>query len=161
MIKKDIPKFYILIASFAFLLTFAIGLLGLFRANLDVSKMRIIEGRVVEKKINYIQLRGRTYFLEFRLQDKEERIAINLGSKNHANKDSAFFLIYTDVNYKFYLDPTVPTTRGVNPGIRRIDFGTKKIYQTSNKSDLYGGGSLCILGLVFLFLIYFNRHKIK
>src|SRR6185312_14719165 len=88
---------------------------------------------------------GRHYYLAFQLENRPDKIAINLGTQSQADKDSAFYLVDTGKIYTFYLDPTVPTQNGINWGIDKIDYDGHEVYQASNKLKFYGGAFLSFL----------------
>ena len=143
--------FVLILCSFSLL----VGLVSIYRATLKTSDLTIIVDKVIDKKIFYFTSlkSGRHYCLAFELANRQNKIAINLGTKSEAGKDSAFFLIDTGKTYKFYMDPTVPTTDRGNWGIKRIDYNDTEIYETSNKLNLYGGTFISLLSLTGIILI--------
>jgi hypothetical protein len=138
-----------------------VGLLSIYRATLRASDLNIINGKVIDKKIEYFTSfrSGRHYCLTFQLANRQDKIAINLGTKSQAEKDSAFYLIDTGKTYKFYLDPTVPTKNSENWGIDRIDYNGIQVYKTSNKLNLYGGTFISVLSLVGIFILFKHKRK--
>lgn len=136
-----------------------VGLLSIYRGTLKTKDLTIIIGKVLDKKILYSTSAksGRHYSLTFSLDNRQEKIAINLGTKSQSDKDSAFYLIDIGKSYQFYLDPTIPTQNGVNCGISKIDYNGIEVYKTSNKLNLYGGIFISILSLAAIIaVIKFN-----
>ena len=66
------------------------GILSIYRATLKTSQLTIINGKVIDKKIEYsTSLKGgRDYYLAFHLSNRQDKIAINLGTKRQAEKTS-------------------------------------------------------------------------
>jgi hypothetical protein len=83
------------------------------RATVDKSDLRIIKDKVVSKRIYYSPSgrtnQGRTYHVEFELENRQERIAINFPTDRQVYQDSTIYKIDTGKVYKFYLDKTYPT----------------------------------------------------
>lgn len=143
---------------------FLAGLLSIYRATLKTTDMIVIAGKVISKKISYFKSirSGRHYSVAFELANRAGKIAINLGTKNEAANDSAFYLIDTGKVYTFYLDPTVPTQNGVNKGIYQIDYNNKEVYRRSNNFNLYGGIIITLVSLVgIIFLVKFKKKEKK
>ncbi len=140
-----------------------VGLLSVYRATLKTTDLTVINDKVIKKKISYFKSAksGRHYFLAFKLANRQEEIAINLGTRSQAGKDSAFYLIDTGKTYKFYLDPTVPTQNGVNWGIDKIDYNSNEIYKTSNKLNLYGGTFISLLSLAGIIIVLKFKKKVN
>lgn len=142
-------------------ITFIGSLESIYRATLKAPDMTTIIGKVTEKNILYFTSKtGRTYCLAFKLNNRKDKIAINLGTESQAQKDSTFYLIDTGKTYKFYLDPTVLTDDGTNWGITQIDYNGYRIYKTSNKLNLYGGLFTGLISLiVFIIIIKFKKKE--
>jgi hypothetical protein len=141
---------------------FFTGVLNISRANVKKSNLAIIEGKVIDKKIAFsTSLKGgRSYQLEFQLQNTPERIAISFPSKNQAYADSTINLIDTGKTYKFYLDKTFPTSNGLNCGIDKIEFNNVEIFSKSHKLEMYGGIFFILLSIGFGFVsIKFGKWK--
>src|SRR4030095_2721751 len=141
--------------------SFFLGLLMIYRAKLKTSNLSIIIGEVIDKRIESSTSFGsdRTHCLAIKLANNEHKIAINLGTKRQASKDSAFNLIEIGKTYKFYLDPTVPPTNGINWGICRVDYNDAAVYETSNKLNLYGGTLISIASLIGMIVILKFKKK--
>ena len=152
-----------IIGLFIFSLALLLGLLSIYRATIKTSQLTIVKGKVIHKKIEkYKHFRGGTnYCLAFRLANREDKIAINLGTKSQAEKDPAVHLIDTGKAYEFYLDPTVPTIDGENWGIDKIDYNNVEIYKTSNELNLYAGTFLSILSIVLIVMMLKHKEKGK
>jgi hypothetical protein len=133
----------------------------IYRAALKTSDLTIISGEVLGKKIEYSKsyVSGRHYYLAIRIANRQDTIAINLGTKSQVDKDSAFYLIDIGKTYKFYLDPTVPTTHGVNWGIYRVVYNDVEVYKTSNNLNLYGGSVISIASLIGMIIILKFKKK--
>ncbi len=136
-----------------------IGLLSLYRASLKSSDMTIVNGRVTNKIISYYTSyhTGRHYSLIFTLRDRQNKIAINLGTENEAREDATFYLIDTSKLYKFFIDPTIPVVNGVQTGITRIDYNDQTIFKSSNNLNLYGGLCISLLSIAGLILIKYKK----
>jgi hypothetical protein len=155
---EKIQKVFIII-----LLTgiFLVGLLCVYRATLTTKNMTVVVDKVINKKILYFTSvkGGRHYCLAFKLANKQNKIAINLGTKSQADNDSAFYFIDTGKVYKFYLDPTVPTDNGINWGIHQIDFDNKEVYKKPTKLDLFLGILISLISLTGIILILKSKKK--
>jgi hypothetical protein len=151
MFEKIQRVFIIILLTFVFF----IGLLSVYRATLKTKALTVLVGKVVNKKILYFKgvKSGRHYCLAFELANKQDKIAINLGTKGQAEKDSAIFLIDTGKEYEFDLDPTVPTDNGINWGIDKVDYNNKEVYKKSNKLNLYLGIFISLISLTGIFMI--------
>ena len=138
-----------------------VGILSIYRATLKTSDLTGFTGKVLTKQITYSTSikSGRHYSLKFQLENRQDLIAINLGTESQAEKDSAIYLIDTGKTYKFYLDPTVPMSNGVICGIKQVDLNNVRIYKTSNSLDLYGGTFISLLSFVGLLIIIFYKKK--
>jgi hypothetical protein len=132
-----------------------VGLLSIYRATLKPSNLKVVTGKVLDKKIEYFTSygSGRHYCLAFHVTNIQDKIAVNLGTKKQAENDSTFYLIDIGKTYKFYLDPTVPTTRTGNWGIRRIDYNDVQVYQASNKLNLFGGIIISLMSLAGIIIL--------
>lgn len=148
--------FRIIVIVFFLLISLYVGILIIIRANVKTSDMRVIQDKVIDKKIAYsTSLKGnRSYHLEFQLKNTQERIAVSYISKNQAYSDSPLYLIDTGKTYKFYLDKTFSTSNGLNCGIEKIEFNNAEIFSKSHKFEFYGGVFFIFLpfGLAFLSL---------
>ena len=122
--------------------------LCLVRAIVDKSDLRIVEEKVVSKRIYYSPSgrtnQGRTYHVEFELENMQERIAINFPTNRQAYQDSTLYKIDIGKVYKFYLDKTYPTylneTDGpsyyLNTGIDLIEDNSGVIFSKSHNFEL-------------------------
>ena len=148
--------FYILCGS-----AFFVGMLSIYRSSSKVSDLSVLRGKVIGKRISFIKSHrtGRNYSLNFKLEGKLDEIAINLGTKREAEKDSTIYKVDTGKIYVFYLDPTVPTQNSVNWGICRVDYNGRQIFQASNKLNLYGGILISVLSLILIVLFYKHNQK--
>ena len=155
-----------IIAVCFIVLCLLVGLLSIYRDTLSYSHMNIVEGEVLDKKITSASSRhGRTYGLAFTVisNQKISRFAIKLGTKSEADKDSAIYLIDTGKIYRFYIDPTIPVSNGINWGVRKIDYkGIEICNRKPDPLNLYGGITitiLCTLGLIAI-LKYKKKEQV-
>jgi hypothetical protein len=151
--------FKTIVAYILFICGFLVGLLSIYRASLKVSDLTIVKGKVIEKRISISYGKGRHYSLNFKLEGRQDEIAINLGTKREAGKDITIYKVDTGKTYEFYLDPTVPTQNSVNSGICKIDYNGKEIFKASNKLNVYGGAFVSILSLALIVLLYKHNKK--
>ncbi len=156
--RQKITKIIVLLFLVVSLL---VGLLSIFRATIPTSSLTVISDKVIDKKILYFisAKSGRHYCLAFQLEKRQGKIAINLGTKSQADKDSAFYLIDIGKTYTFYLDPTIPTSDGINWGIDKIDYNSKEVYKKSNKLNLYGGTSISLLCLAGIIVVLKSKKR--
>jgi hypothetical protein len=156
MVKKILGYFIIVGALL-------VGLLSLYRSFLKPSNMIVIKGKVIDKKISYFTSygSGRHYSLIFKIEGRSDKIAINLGTKREAEKDSTIYLIDTLKTYEFFVDPTVPIRNKVKTGITRIEYNGQIIYQTYNNLNFYGGLFISLLSLAGLIIIIYKAKQKK
>ena len=164
-----LPK-AIRIIGIMFCVTMAIfaGQLGIRRAIVSKSELRVVEGKVISKRIYYSPSgrtnQGRNYHVEFELENMQERIAINFPTNIQAYQDSTFYKIDTGKIYKFYLDKTYPTFLNtaagtqyyLNKGIDLIEDSSGEIFSKSHKFELCAGIFFILLsiGVVFFVIRY-------
>jgi hypothetical protein len=144
------------------------GRLGIIRAIVSKSDLRIVEDKVVSKRIYYSPSgrtnQGRNYHVEFELENRQERIAINFPTNRQAYLDSTLYKIDTGKIYKFYLDKSYPTFLNktaessyyLNKGIDIIEDNGGEIFSKSHNFEL-GAGIFFILlsaGVTFIAVKY-------
>ena len=144
------------------------GRLALVRAIVSKSDLRIVEGKVVNKRVYYSPSgrtnQGRTYHVEFELQNRQERLAINFPTNRQAYQDSTIYKVDTGKIYKFYLDKSYPTFLNkphatpyyLNTGIDIIEDNNGEIFSKTHNFEL-GAGIFFILlsiGLTFYAIRY-------
>jgi hypothetical protein len=154
--------FRIIALVFFLSISFFVGVLNIIRANEKTSDLAIIQDKVLDKKIDYTtSLKGgRAYYLEFKLENTPERIAVSYVSKKQAYSDSTIYLIDIGKTYKFYLDKTFPISNGLNCGIDKIELNNVEIFSKSHKSELYGGIFFILLSISLGFIsIKFGKWK--
>jgi hypothetical protein len=148
------------------------GRLGIARAIVSKSALRIVEGKVVSKRVYYSPSgrtnQGRTYHVEFELENTQERIAINFPTNRQAYQDSTLYKIDTGKVYKFYLDKTYPTylnkTTGpsyyLNTGIDLIEDNSGVIFSKSHNFELGVGIFFILLSIaVAFFAVKYGKWK--
>lgn len=142
------------------------------RAIVDKSHLRLVEDKVVSKRIYYSPSgrtnQGRTYHIEFELENRQERIAINFPTNKQAYQDSTLYKIDTGKVYKFYLDKTYPTflnkTAGpsyyLNTGIDLIEDNSGVIFSKSHNFELGAGIFFILLSVgVAFFAVKYGKWK--
>ena len=144
------------------------GRLSITRAIVSKSDLRIVEGKVVGKRV-YYSPSGRTnqdraYHIEFELEEKHERIAINFPTNRQAYHDSIIYKVDTGKIYKFYLDKSYPTFLNktaespyyLNKGIDIIEDSGGEIFSKSHNFELGAGIFFVLLsaGLTFVAIKY-------
>lgn len=144
------------------------GRLALVRAIVSKSDLRIVEGKVVSKRVYYSPSgrtnQGRTYHVEFELENRQERLAINFPTNKQAYQDSTIYKVDTGKIYKFYLDKSYPTFLNkphatpyyLNTGIDIIEDNSGEIFSKTHNFEL-GVGIFFILlsiGLTFYAIRY-------
>ena len=148
------------------------GRLGIVRAIVSKSDLRIVEGKVVSKRVYYSPSgrtnQGRTYHIEFELENRQERIAINFPTNKQAYQDSTLYKIDTGKVYKFYLDKTYPTflnkTAGpsyyLNTGIDLIENNSGVIFSKSHNFELGAGIFFILLSVgISFFAVKYGKWK--
>jgi hypothetical protein len=140
-----------------------VGVMLVVRGAHNKSNSIVLDGKVVDKKLDrYISGDIRRYVhyrLEFKLEGKEERIAISYFSRKEAYSDSTIYLVDTGKIYRFYLDKTYPTSDGINNGINRIEFNNKEIFKKNN-IELYIGIFFILLSIGLAFCaVKFGKWK--
>ncbi len=139
------------------------GRLCIVRAIVSKSDLRIVEDKVVSKRIYYSPSgrtnQGRNYHVEFELENRQERIAINFPTNRQAHQDSTIYKIDTGKIYKFYLDKTYPTFLNkaaepsyyLNKGIDLIEDNSGEIFSKSHNFELGAGIFFMLLSVVVTF----------
>jgi hypothetical protein len=139
------------------------GRLCIVRAMVSKSALRIVEGKVVNKRVYYSPSgrtnQGRTYQVEFEVENRQERIAINFPTNRQAYQDSTIYKVDTGKIYKFYLDKSYPTFLNkphgtpyyLNKGIDVIEDNNREIFSKSHNFELGAGIFFVLLPVVLTF----------
>ena len=148
------------------------GRLGIVRAIVNKSDLRIVEGKVVSKRIYYSPSgrtnQGRTYHVEFELENMQERIAINFPTNRQAYQDSTLYKVDSGKIYKFYLDKSYPTFLNkphgtpyyLNTGIDIIEHNSGEIFSKSHSFELGAGIFFILLStVVTFFAVKYGKWK--
>ncbi len=136
------------------------GIMLLSRATRAKTDLKIIEGKVIDKNKTYsTSIKGvHFYYLEFKLENKLEKLAIGYSSESQSINDSTYYKIETGKNYKFFVDKSYPNSDGTNYGINYIERNNKIIFSKDHKIELYFSVLLILTSIVF---IIFGIKKLK
>ena len=134
--------------------------LGLKRALVNKFDMKINEGIVQSKKKThfYTIKGGRHDYLEFTLENYDERIAISYISQSQAENDSTYNIIKIGEKYKFYIDKSYPNSNGISCGINFIEDKGILIFKKSHTFELLFGLFFTLLSILITIL---GIRKIK
>ena len=143
------------------------------RATVSKSDLKIIEDKIVSKRISYTSIGryklSRDYHVEFKLENRQERIAINFPTKRQTYQDSTIYKIDTGKVYKFYLDKSYPTFLNkafmppyyLNAGVDIIEnTAGDEIFSKSHKFEFGAGIFFIILAIgITFFTVKFGKWK--
>ncbi len=148
-----------LIAYLMIFVLFTMGILSLYRFFSNSKSFHRIEAKVLEKNLEMVSARSKSYALTFTIAGYKDKIGIYLGTEQQAKADETLRLIDIGKTYLFLLDPTIVTDNNINLGVREILLNEKSVYKSSSTFDLVAGVFCIMLGSLIAFAVRKQRHR--
>lgn len=139
---------------------FCCGLVLIHRGTLTNDDFKTLSGKVVEKEVVAVgkyRSGNEKYALTFKIENRHDKLGIYIGPESSIKANSSLRNIQLNKYYKFYIDPTVISSKGVNLGVRKIEQADLVLYEENTSAQPYIGIIVSILILVFWY--YYAKKK--
>lgn len=139
---------------------FCCGLILIYRGTLKDDDFKPLSGKVIDKEIVAVgkyRSGSEKYALAFKIENRHDKLGIYIGPEASIKVNSPLEDIQLNKYYKFYIDPTVISSKGVNLGVRKIEQAGLVLYEENTSAQPYIGIIVSILILVFWY--YYAKKK--